>query len=43
MGKKVFDKIAEGLGEALAIARGEARPAELYPLPILKKRNGERG
>ena len=26
MGKKAFDKIAEGLGEVLAIARGEASP-----------------
>jgi putative transcriptional regulator len=30
MSKKAFDKIAEGLGEALAIARGEATPAKLY-------------
>ena len=30
MGKKAFDKIAEGLNEALAIARGEAKPARLY-------------
>jgi putative transcriptional regulator len=27
--KKAFDKIAEGLGEVLAIARGEAKPARL--------------
>jgi putative transcriptional regulator len=30
MGKKAFDKIAEGLGEVLAIARGEAKPAKLH-------------
>lgn len=30
MGKKAFDKIAEGLNEALAIARGERKPAKLY-------------
>lgn len=29
MGKKAFDRIAEGLDEALAIARGEAEPARL--------------
>ena len=30
MGKKAFDKIAEGLDEALAIMRGETKPAKLY-------------
>jgi putative transcriptional regulator len=30
MGKKAFDKIAAGLGEALAIARGETKPARLH-------------
>jgi len=30
MGRKAFDKIAEGLGEVLAIARGEVKPAKLY-------------
>lgn len=30
MGKKAFDKIAEGLEEALAITRGERKPAKLY-------------
>jgi putative transcriptional regulator len=30
MGRKAFDKIAEGLTEVLAIARGEAKPAKLY-------------
>ena len=29
MGKKAFDKIAEGLNEALSIARGESKPAKL--------------
>ncbi len=30
MTKKAYDKIAEGLHEALAIARGRAKPARLY-------------
>jgi putative transcriptional regulator len=30
MGRKAFDRIAAGLDEALAIARGEASPARLY-------------
>jgi putative transcriptional regulator len=30
MGSKAFNKIAEGLSEVLAIARGEAKPASLY-------------
>jgi putative transcriptional regulator len=30
MGKKAFDKIAEGLSEVLAITRGEVKPAKLY-------------
>ena len=30
MGRKAFDKMAEGLSEALAIARGVAKPARLY-------------
>ncbi|MFG1184333.1 NadS family protein [Xanthobacter aminoxidans] len=30
MSRKAFDKIAEGLREAVAIARGEATPAKLY-------------
>ena len=30
MGKRAFNKIAEGLNEALAIARGEAKPARLF-------------
>jgi putative transcriptional regulator len=30
MSKKAFDKIAEGLQEAIAIARGEAKPARLF-------------
>lgn len=33
MSKKAFDKISEGLAEALAIARGEVRPARLYVPP----------
>lgn len=33
MGKKAFDKIAEGLNEALAIARGQRHPAKLYVPP----------
>ena len=30
MSKKAFDKIAEGLTEALAVARGEVQPARLH-------------
>lgn len=30
MSKKVFDQIAEGLQEALTVARGEAEPFRLY-------------
>jgi putative transcriptional regulator len=30
MGRKAFDKVAEGLNETLAIARGVAKPARLY-------------
>jgi putative transcriptional regulator len=30
MSKKAFDKIAEGLTEALSIARGETKPAKLH-------------
>lgn len=30
MSKKVFDQIAEGLHEALAVARGEAEPYKLH-------------
>ncbi len=30
MSKKAFDKIAEGLDEALSIARGQSQPAKLY-------------
>ncbi len=30
MAKKAFDKIASGLNEAIAIARGEEKPARLH-------------
>ena len=30
MSKRAFDKISEGLTEALAIARGEAEPARMH-------------
>jgi len=30
MGRKAFEKMAEGLDEVLAIARGAAKPARLY-------------
>jgi putative transcriptional regulator len=33
MSKKAFDKIAGGLNEALAIARGQAKPAKLH-IPV---------
>ena len=35
MSKKAFDKIAEGLTEALAIAKGEKEPARLHIPPEL--------
>jgi putative transcriptional regulator len=35
MTKKAYDKIAEGLREALAITRGELKPARLYVPPEL--------
>ena len=33
MSKKAFDKIADGLTEALSIARGETKPAKLHIPP----------
>jgi putative transcriptional regulator len=33
MTKKAFDKIAEGLSEALSIARGASKPAKLHIPP----------
>lgn len=36
MSKKAFDKIAEGLTEALAIAKGETKPAKLHIPPELE-------
>jgi putative transcriptional regulator len=33
MAKRAFDQIAEGLREALAIARGQAKPARLHIPP----------
>lgn len=33
MSKKAFDKIAEGLNEALSIARGASKPAKLHIPP----------
>lgn len=33
--RNAFDKIAEGLNEALSIAKGEARPAKLFVPPEL--------
>jgi putative transcriptional regulator len=35
MSKRAFDKIAEGLSEALAIAKGQAKPAKLHIPPEL--------
>lgn len=35
---KAFDKIAEGLNEALAVARGEMKPARLYVPPEIDVR-----
>jgi putative transcriptional regulator len=38
MSKKAFGKIAEGLNEALAIARGEKAPLQLYVPPEMDVR-----
>jgi putative transcriptional regulator len=38
MSKRAYDKIAEGLKEAIAIARGEAKPAKLFVPPELDVR-----
>lgn len=38
MSKRAFDKIAEGLKEAIAIARGGKRPAKLFVPPELDVR-----
>jgi putative transcriptional regulator len=38
MTKAAFDKIAEGLTEVLAIARGEAQPARLHVPPEIDVR-----
>lgn len=35
MTKRAFDKIAEGLREAIAVSRGESKPARLYVPPEL--------
>jgi putative transcriptional regulator len=35
MSKRAFDKISEGLAEALAIAKGEGKPAKLHIPPEL--------
>jgi len=37
MSKKTFDRIAEGLNEALAIARGEKKPARLSDCHIRRE------
>jgi putative transcriptional regulator len=39
MSKSAFDKIAEGLKEAIAIARGEKKPAKLFVPPELEVRS----
>jgi putative transcriptional regulator len=43
MSKKAFDKIAEGLNEALAIARKEAKPARIFVPPEIDVRAVRRG
>ncbi len=35
--KTAFEKIAEGLTEALAIARGDSKPAKLYIPPEISQ------
>lgn len=38
MSKRAFDKIAEGLSEALSVARGETKPAKLFVPPEIDVR-----
>jgi putative transcriptional regulator len=38
MSKRAFDKIAEGVKEAIQIARGERQPAKLYVPPEIDVR-----
>jgi putative transcriptional regulator len=38
MSKRAYDKIAEGLKEAIAIARGEEKPARLFVPPEIDVR-----
>jgi putative transcriptional regulator len=38
MSKRAYDKIAAGLKEAIAISRGEAKPAKLYVPPEIDVR-----
>jgi putative transcriptional regulator len=38
MSKRAFDKIAEGLKEAIAVARGETKPAKLFVPPEIDVR-----
>jgi putative transcriptional regulator len=38
MSKRAYDQIAEGLKEAIAIARGETKPARLYVPPEINVR-----
>lgn len=38
MSKRAFDKIAEGLTEAIAVARGEEKPAKLHVPPEIDVR-----
>jgi len=38
MSKRAYDKIAEGLKEAIAIARGEEKPAKLFVPPEIDVR-----
>jgi putative transcriptional regulator len=38
MSKRAYDKIADGLKEAIAIARGEKKPAKLYVPPEIEVR-----
>ncbi|WP_218064118.1 helix-turn-helix domain-containing protein [Nguyenibacter vanlangensis] len=39
MSKKAFDKISEGLSEALSVARGQSEPARLHIPPEIDVRS----
>ncbi|MFD0848227.1 hypothetical protein [Sphingosinicella xenopeptidilytica] len=39
MSKAAFDKIAEGLQEALAVAKGKAKPFKVFGMPVVVRKS----